>query len=405
MPRLRLTRNGRAARVPAEHFLEVVTPRTNTALISPAEHLCAGLCLRTGAVDNEPVALEIIADTERCRFMVRARSELQLHRLRGQLGAAYPQAALRTGNDLDAPSGDPLHVGPDEQVACRVMGLRAGEHLPIRMFQDRDLDAEAGSSQTDPLLGVLRTLQGLPSGWRMVSQLVLLEPAATGWARAYQRLALEHPILAERQGRERGGTSLAGLMSMFALGAVALVGLNAWSAWQREEWFIAGLSIGGLLIAIIVGLGLFMRFGRKELHDPKLVQEKLMRDAYRAELRLAVIAPPRATLAELQTRLDRLASAYSPFSVAAGNSFVPGKVKSGSAELRVLAPLARSTLLNVRELAGLCICRSQPTMFHLSNARRPVGVFLCRRLSKSGLPGKVAESVCRTTRDTRSRSF
>src|SRR5262249_2075560 len=161
-------------------------------------------------------------------------SEVQLRRLHGHLGAAYPQAALRALKQADLPSDDPLRVRPGEQAACSVMGLRTGGHLPIRMFQDRDLDAEAGSSQTDPLLGVLGTMQGMPRGWRMVSKLVLFEPAATGWARAYQRLALEHPILAERQGRESSGTSLGGVLSMFALGAVALVGLNAWSAWQRD---------------------------------------------------------------------------------------------------------------------------------------------------------------------------
>src|SRR5215471_5063328 len=227
MPRLRFRRNRRAARLPAGQLLEVVTPRTNSALISAAEHLCASLCLHASTGGGEPVALEIVGDAERCRFVVRAQSELQLRRLHGHLGAAYPQAALRTQDHADLSFEDPLRVGPGELAAYSVMGLRTGEHLPIRMFQDRDLDAEAGSSQTDPLLGVLGTMQDLPTGWRMASQLVLVEPAPEGWARAYQRLALEHPILAERQGREGSGSSLGGVLSMFALGAVSLVGLNA----------------------------------------------------------------------------------------------------------------------------------------------------------------------------------
>ena len=187
----------------------------------------------------------------------------------------------------------------------------------------------------------------------MVSQLVLLEPAPADWARAYQRLALEHPILAERQGRERSGTSLGGMLSMFALSAVALVGLNAWSAWQRDEWQTVGLSAVGLIAVCLLGLGVYLRFGRRELHDPKLVQEKLMRDAYRAELRIAVIAPT-----HVHPRNCRLAWIASerptgrlrwPRVIA----FVPRQVKSGTADLRILAPLARAALLNVRELAGL----------------------------------------------------
>jgi hypothetical protein len=333
--------------------LEVVTPRTNAALISPAEHLCGGFSLHTRAVGGGPVALEIVADGERCRFLVRAQSDLQLRRLHGQVGAAYPQAALRALDWQSLPSGDPLQVGPDEQSARYVMELRAGEHLPIRTFQDRDLDADAGAAQTDPLLGVLGTMQGVPPGWRMVSQLALLGHASANWARAYQRLALEHPISAERAGRGGGGTSLGDVVSIFGFGVAALVGLNVWNAWQREEWLTIALLIVGLLSAATLGTAAYLRYGRKELHDPRLVQEKLKREACRAELRLEVIAPAHVAGAEVQASLDRLAAAYRPFAVAAGNSFVPRRVKTPTPDLRVLAPLGRSGLLNTRELAGL----------------------------------------------------
>ena len=309
MLHVRIRRNRGATRGPAEHLLEVVTPRTNTALISPAEHLCAGLSVDTGAPGGGPVALEIVADGERCRFLVRAQSEPQLRRLTGQLGAAYPQAALRSLDWASLSAGDPLQIGPSEQVTRYVMGLRAGDHLPIRTFQDRDLDADAGSAQADPGLGVLGAMQGLAPGWRMVSQLVLLEPAPANWARAYQRLALEHPISAERQGRGDMGTSLSSIISMFGLGAGALIGLNVWSAWQRDDWGTVALLTVGLMAAAGLGLAAYLRFGRRQLHDPRLVQEKLKREACRAELRLAVIAPAHAARPDVQACLDRLAAA------------------------------------------------------------------------------------------------
>jgi len=95
MLHMRITRSRSATREPARHMLELVTPRTNAALISPAEHLCGGLSLRTAATGGGPVALEIAADGERCGFLLRTQSELELRRLRGQGGAAYPQAELR----------------------------------------------------------------------------------------------------------------------------------------------------------------------------------------------------------------------------------------------------------------------------------------------------------------------
>ena len=79
---------------PAEHVLEVVTPRTNAARLSSAEHLFGALGVGA-AGDHEPVSLEIVGDCERRRFLVRTASSAGLRRLAGQLGSGYPQAVLR----------------------------------------------------------------------------------------------------------------------------------------------------------------------------------------------------------------------------------------------------------------------------------------------------------------------
>src|SRR5438876_1980515 len=143
MPRLVIRRNRRSGQSAAEKLLEVITPRTNIALISPAENLCGALALHTVAPGGGPVALEIVGDGERSRFLIRTKAQ-QAH-LRGQVAAAYPQADFRSVELATLPGGDPLRVGPNEQMACYSLGLRAGDHLPIRTFQDRDMDADAGS--------------------------------------------------------------------------------------------------------------------------------------------------------------------------------------------------------------------------------------------------------------------
>ena len=75
---------------PAEHVLEVVTPRTNAARLSSAEHLFGALGV--GAAGNhEPVSLEVVGDCERRRFLVRTASSAALRRLAGQLGSGYPR--------------------------------------------------------------------------------------------------------------------------------------------------------------------------------------------------------------------------------------------------------------------------------------------------------------------------
>jgi len=353
MLQLVIRRNRRVARSPAEQLLEVVTPRTNAALISPAENVCGALALHTAAPGGGPVALEMVGDGERSRFLVRTDTKAQQAQLRGQVAAAYPQAALRSLEPASLPGGDPLRVGPHEQLAGYTMELRAGDHLPIRTFGDRDMDADAGAAQADPVLGVLGALDHLPPGWRAVSQLVLHEPPPPDWARAYQRLALENPVAAERSTGSSGGTSMSGFLSLLGIGLAAVVGLNAWSAWQQGDWIALVGMVAGLVAAIGLGLAVYVRYARRDLHDPRLVQDKLSRDACRVELRLAVIAPGHASASAVRARLERLAAAYRPFAVAAGNSFVPRSVPSGSPDLRILVPLARGCLLNAREMAGL----------------------------------------------------
>ena len=104
-------------------------------------------------------------------------------------------------------------------------------------------------------------------------------------------MALKNPVAAERSGTSDAGTSLASLVSLFGLGLAVLVALNAWAEWQRGDWAAIVLSAAGGGVAIGIAIAVYLRFVRRDLHDPRLVQEKLSREACRVELRLAVIAP------------------------------------------------------------------------------------------------------------------
>src|SRR5947209_2332101 len=323
MPRLVIRRRGRAAPAPAQHLLEVVSPRTNAALISPAAHLCGALTRHAGAPDGGPVALEIAADAERRRFLVRTATLEQQQHVAGQVGAAYPQALLRPagptpGWDPDGPAtlADPAAPGPGEQLAACVLQARAGEHLPLRTFADRELDADAGPSQTDPVLGILGALGDLPPGWRAVAQLLLLAPAAPGWARAHQRRALEDPVRAG-QGSFLGGLLLP--LGLLGLAGVLAAGWAALDAWDRGDALGVLQAAAVPALALVLGV-LALRLAARVPEDPQLVRDKLACDAARAELRLIVLAPPGTDRAAVRTRLGRLAAAYRPFGLAAGNS-------------------------------------------------------------------------------------
>jgi hypothetical protein len=334
---------------PAEHLLEVVTPRTNAARLSPAEHLFAAIGVQAD-MDDAPVAFEITGDAERRRFLVRVTARAQQQRLMAQLSGAYPQAVLRP-LDRSQSVADPARLGPDEQAAAATLRLRLGAHLPLRMLEDRELDATVTSAQADPLLGVLGAMANPPAGWRMIAQLVFLRPAPADWARAYQRLALERPL--EQDRARDSGPSLFGPLVVLGLLVAYLVVASVMDAWDRGDWLAA---LG--LVAVIVGVGcaawMIARWLRsRALVDPKLVQAKLTRVAGEAELRLAVFAPQYVDSAAVSDRLARLAAAYRPFSLAAGNSLVVVPLQAEDTDLRVLASIDRPSLLNVRELAGL----------------------------------------------------
>lgn len=57
--------------------------------------------------------------------------------------------------------------------------------------------------------------------------------------------------------------------------------------------------------------------------------------------------------ATLHDRLHRLAAAYRPYSLAAGNSLVAAPLRVDNIDLRLLDSLDRPSVLNVQELAGL----------------------------------------------------
>ena len=169
----------------ATHVIEVITPRTNTARLSPAEHLFAAIGAQA-AMDEGPVAFEIAGDHECRRFLLRTGSRSQQERVAAQFGAAYPQAALRSSESTTGVD-DPAQLGPDEQAVAATLRLRVGAHLPLRTFEDRELDATATSAQADPLLGVLGAMANLPAGWRTIAQLVVVRPAPADWARVFSR--------------------------------------------------------------------------------------------------------------------------------------------------------------------------------------------------------------------------
>src|SRR5919204_6772518 len=89
-------------------LVEVISPRTNGATYTPAEHLFAALARRGG------VALELAGDGGGRRFYARSATTPAGQLLASQPGAAYPQARLRPVSSTD----DPARRRAGEEVAA-----------------------------------------------------------------------------------------------------------------------------------------------------------------------------------------------------------------------------------------------------------------------------------------------
>jgi hypothetical protein len=344
---MRLAVSRRAAPAGETRLLEIVTPRTNTAGIMAAENLFAAISLL------ESFALEIAATPQARWFLARAGSESMQRHLADQLGAAYPQATLRRLDLTRYPGLDPAYRRPDEQAAACALVLREPPYLPLRTFRDSEVSAER-DAQADPVLGILGPLGDLPDDWRALAQLVL-RPAPDDWARDYLRLALEHPLAAERSSG-RGDTSLTSVFLLAGLLAAGGLGFQAYQWYSAGQWpslFLLALGLVGGVPALI---WLARRLLHRRLYDMRLVQEKISRIAYQTQLRLAVFAPASTPVAAVQQRLERLATAYRQFNLAAGNGLQPRVLRSQEGDLRTLEflrPTGATAVLNLRELAGL----------------------------------------------------
>src|SRR5438876_5008536 len=132
-------------------LVEIVTPRTNSATFTALEHFFAAVARTDG------ISLELAGDGQARRFYARLQDQSRRDRLAAALGATYPQARLH------AVTVDPVRLQGDEQVVCCRLELQEPEYLPLRVPRDAEVAADR-APQTDPLLGILAAIGGLPRG-------------------------------------------------------------------------------------------------------------------------------------------------------------------------------------------------------------------------------------------------
>ncbi len=325
-------------------LLAVTPPRTGERTLLGVENLLGSIAV------PEPFSLELTGDASGVTLMARCLDDQVVRR---QLAAHYPQAGIH-----DVPDGDdPLRLAAGEQAWAMTLRPGGPEYVPLRVFADDDL-LDPGS---DPILALLGALGEAQEGERVVARL-RLRSLGPDWSRGHQQRAHE-PALPQRTDSyqisesRRHRVEIAGL----AVLGVALGGFfQGYRWWQAgEEWKTVALGAG---VALVLGVGgwAWARWqrSRNRVFDPRLIEEKVSRLAFEAEIEVTAVLPPGGTEERARDLLEPVAAAYRHYDHPAGARLHASKVRPAVPDPAALHPtppgLLRSrAVLGVREAAAL----------------------------------------------------
>ena len=324
-------------------LLTITPPRTGERTLLGVENLLQALAV------EEAFSLEIAGTADGASFLVRTSSPDVFQQ---QLAIHYPQARIRPV----PPEEDPLRPREGEQAFTKVLTLARQEFLPLRTFRDDDL-LDAGS---DPLLAVLGALSNLSGDQRLGARLVL-RSLGPSWSEQHQRKSLVPPMSPVMNPSYQYQTRP---LKVEGIGMIILLGLIGLGL-QNQIWLRDGMLIKAILLdaavaaAVIAAVPLLWRWRRSasRIYDQKLMQEKISRPAYLAELHLTAILPEDEAERTAQDLLGALATAFHHYDHASGNAFKDGKLRAGTHEdplaMVTYRPWRGRSVLNTREVATL----------------------------------------------------
>ena len=325
-------------------LLAVTPPRAGERTLLGVENMLGSIAV------PEPFSLELAADMDGVTLMARC---LDDEVVRGQLSAHYPQARIQRVD----PDDDPLRLDDGERAWS--MTLRAGgpEYVPLRTFRDDDL-LDPGS---DPLIALMGALSALEDGERVVARL-LLRSLGPDWSQPHLEKAHKRPGMEPREPAYTYQTKPLQMdgITMAVLGIGALAALKGYLWVQDGEIWKAALLGTGTVLGLAVGGWALWRWkkSRKRVEDPILIQEKVSRIAFDAELQVTAILPETTRPQRAAELLGPVAAAYRHFDNPAGARFKVDKVRPAAPDPALLHPagpglFGRRSVMGVREIACL----------------------------------------------------
>ena len=325
-------------------LLAVTPPRTGERTLLGVENLLQSIAV------PEPFSLELAGTADGVTLMARC---LDDQVVRGQLLAHYPQARIQEVH----PGEDPLWLRDGEQAWSMTLRADGPEYVPLRTFRDDDL-LDPGS---DPLIALLGALTALRPGERAVARL-MLRSLGPDWSQPHLEKAHRRPGMEPREPAYTYQTKplqMDGVtMAVLGLGALAALKGYLWVQ-DGEIWKAALLGVGTALGLAAGGWGWWRwKKARKRVEDPILIQEKVSRIAFDAEIQVIAVLPADTGERRAAELLEPVAAAYRHFDNPAGARFKVGKIRPIAPDPEDLHPagpglFGRRSVLGVREVAAL----------------------------------------------------
>ena len=325
-------------------LLAVTPPRTGERTLLGVENLLQSIAV------PEPFSLELAGDMDGVTLLARC---LDDEVVRGQLSAHYPQARIRKVD----PGDDPLRMGDGEQAWSMTLRADGPEYVPLRTFRDDDL-LDPGS---DPLIALMGALSNINKGERIVARL-MLRSLGPDWSQAHLDKAHKRPGMEPREPAYTFHTKPLQMdgVTMAVLGIGALAALKGYLWVQDGEIWKAALLGVGTALGLAAGGWAWWRWkkARNRVEDPILIQEKVSRIAFDAEIQVTAVLPDDTGQQRAGELLGPVGAAYRHFDNPAGARFKVGKVKPVAPDPSLLHPagpglFGRRSVLGVREVAAL----------------------------------------------------
>ena len=313
-------------------FVSVTPPNDLAAPIRASSELMAAVCA------DGPVSFEMCGEGRQVRYGIRVRDFASARR---QLESHYPQA------DLSIPPVDPMKVRNGETLHTAILKVEGAEQVPIETFSDEQVYREG----TDPLLGIVAELGGLPD-WMRILVRAVASPKPSDWAEKYKREAQSGAggsNVEKKQQEEQVQTQVSGNnngISFSFVGLLLLLGglvvfLRFPTEFRRTLAFIFGLAFGeaillsiiaasvvaGLAFGVYVVVGKIRRFFIPDVtyHEPSLVAKRIYGPAYDFEIQFLVFTRSdgvEATGPQPREIIQRLLGQYRRFDSSQGSRFV-----------------------------------------------------------------------------------